>query len=158
MKRSSLTAAFILLAFLATAPVAAQSLELGPRFGGDVDQVQEAFIGLDTRISVPVLPFIINPGFDVYLRGGEQSFFTFDANVLVPFGVDTRLFTPYTGGGLLVTRFSNGATDTSVGAQVLAGATFNIGALKPFVQARASFGASHNVATVSGGLLFTLGR
>jgi len=152
---------FVLLAALflfSTAPAAAQSIDLGPRFGVDVDNVNEAYVGLDARINAPVLPVTLNPGFDVYFVDGGTSFFTFDANVLLPLGIDNQLFTPYTGAGLVVTRAANGTTDTSAGVQVLAGAAFGFGNLRPFVQAKASFGASPDLASISGGLLFRLGR
>lgn len=151
----------LLVAFVcvvSTAPAAAQSLDLGPRFGVDVDNLNEAYVGLDARINAPVLPVTLNPGFDVYFVDGGESFFTFDANLLVPFGIDNRLFTPYTGAGLVVTRRANGAAETSAGVQVLAGAAFGFGNLRPFVQAKASFGASPDLASISGGLLFRLGR
>jgi hypothetical protein len=152
---------FLLLAvFLigSTASATAQSIDLGPRFGVDVDTVNEAYVGLEARITAPVLPVTLNPGFDVYFVGGGDSFFTFDANVLLPLGIDNQLFTPYTGAGLVVTREANGAADTSAGVQVLAGAAFGFGNLRPFVQAKASFGASPDLASLSGGLLFRLGR
>lgn len=136
----------------------AQSIDLGPRFGVDVDNVNEAYLGLDARINAPVLPVTLNPGFDVYFVSGGTSFFTFDANVLLPFGIDNQLFTPYTGAGLVVTRLANGSAETSAGVQVLAGAEFGFGNLRPFLQAKASFGASPDLASISGGLLFRLGR
>jgi len=147
-----------LFLFGGTASATAQSIDLGPRFGVDVDNVNEAFLGLDVRINAPVLPVTINPGFDVYFVSGGMSFFTFDANVLLPFGIDNQLFTPYTGAGVVLTRTANGATETSAGVQVMAGAEFGFGNLRPFVQAKASFGASPDLASVSGGVLFRLGR
>jgi len=154
--RSALLLVALLLA--STAPATAQSIDLGPRFGVDVDTVNEAYVGLEARITAPVLPVTLNPGFDVYFVEGGKSFLTFDANVLLPLGIDNQLFTPYTGAGLVVTREANGATDTSAGVQVLAGAAFGFGNLRPFVQAKASFGASPDLASLSGGLLFRLGR
>ncbi len=162
----SLIASFVLL--LAPQQADAQvSVEVGPRLGLDVGDIEELFIGADGRIASADLPVVINPAFDYYfvedvtIFGTEfnQSVVTFDINALYEFGVDNQAFTPYAGGGLGSIRSSieaNGESEseTEIGLNIVGGAQFETGNLRPFVQAKINVGSDVTLFGVMGGLLF----
>lgn len=183
MKKFALVLAFgfLLLSGLKQAHAQAQ-IELGPRAGLDVGDVEDFFIGADVRIGLGELPVLINPGFNYYFReddefveeltddeiGVDRGLFTVDVNLLYEFGVDNQVFTPYAGGGLMIARFSADPEselpadadlfdETEVGFNVVGGAAFESGNLKPFVQAKFTLGMDVDLFSVGGGLLFSLG-
>jgi hypothetical protein len=134
--------------------------------------------GGQARFKVSTLPILINPGVETLFTGIDGArIFQFDANVLYPFEVDNSFFTPYSGLGLAVTRASYDLATvpgpvpaekgTDVGLNLLGGATFGFGTIRPFVQARITLGkhlAYPNEGekkgagyAVLGGLLFHIG-
>ena len=164
MKRSTL---FILALFLVATTHEARAqatIEIGPRVGYEIDNLNELIIGADARIGTAALPVVINPAVDYYFVDGA-SMIQFTGNALYEFGIDNELFTPYAGAGVAVTRYSvdvdesvieidNSTTD--VGLNVVGGARFGFGNLRPFVQAQLTFGDIEPVSIV-GGVLFSLG-
>lgn len=146
MKRFAilLTALFLVLAL----PSEAQpqtSLQIGPRVGMDVGDIEEPFVGLDARITSVRLPLVINPTFDYYFVGENTTFWSLSGNLLYPFGADDRAFTFYAGAGLGIYRFSvegnvpnlpfrEGTTD--VGANFLLGTMISSRPFSPYAALR----------------------
>lgn len=172
MKRlSTITFLFALLLLIAPQQAEAQtSIEIGPRIGIDVGDIEELFIGAEGRISSDALPVIISPAFDFYfvdsgVEGVDQSIFVIDINGLYEFGVDNQAFTPYAGGGLGIVRSSVdvdggsfgtiGSSTTDVGLNLVGGARFETGTLQPFAQAKINVGGDFTLFNIMGGLLFS---
>ena len=161
--------ALALLAFVyVSTPATSQAqvgLTVGPRVSVDVgddlggDDATFA-LGGDLRISSIVLPFTINPTYDYYFIDGDASFSTLNLNILFPFGIDNRVFTPYSGVGTGLSFISNGDTQSDIGLNVLAGAEFGLLPLRPFVELGYSVyfteGDNINAFGLRGGLLFGL--
>lgn len=151
---------FLLLATLAV-PVdeANAQFQLGIRGGYDLD-VDEALIGAEARFGLnnPSFPLIIAPAFDYFFTddvgGRERSFYALDLNLLYPFGINNQTFTPYAGAGLGIGL--GDLVDTDLGVNLLGGATFGFGNIRPYVQARLKFGADRDLASLQGGVLFSL--
>lgn len=170
MRKPFVFIALFALFVLAAAPQAkAQAqIELGPRVGYDIDQLEELSLGADLRISSFALPVQINGTFDYYLLGDEYGgldVFRFTANGLYQFGIDNQYFTPYAGPGLSLTRLSiddDGSfgnintSETELGLNLVGGAQFSIGTLKPFAQAEFVVGGDYEPVQITGGLLFTI--
>ena len=141
------------------------SIQVGPRIGIDVGDASDLggdfFIGADGRIASESLPVIINPAFDYYFVDADGvSLFTLDANALYQFGVDNQAFTPYAGGGLGYVRTSVDAGPfgdvggSDIGLNLVGGAEFETGNLKPFVQAKVTLG-DFTLFNIMGGVLFS---
>lgn len=175
MKKLSTLSLLLALVLLVTPQQAeAQTtVELGPRLGFDLGDLEELFIGADARIASDALPVLINPSFDYYfvssgVEGVDVSAFTIDVNALYEFGVDNEAFTPYAGGGLGIVRFSSSVDDspfggggisastTDVGLNLVGGAKFETGNLQPFAQAKINVGGDFTLFGLMGGLLFSL--
>ena len=137
-------------------------------------------VGGQARFQLPGVPLILNPAAEYVATGIENaSVWQFDANVLYPFGVSNAVFTPYAGLGLGVTRvsFDEDASvlalnrlgdETDYGLNIIGGATFGMGPIQPFAQARITLG-EHTAFlnedgeggpgyALTGGVLFKLGR
>lgn len=157
--------ALTLFACMALPAQAQTSIQLGPRIGYEIDDVEDLFIGADARITIGALPVQINPTFDYYLvdeiEGADYSLWQLSVNALYNFGFNNAVFTPYAGVGIGFTRssvdvagFESSSTDT--GFNLVGGARFGSGALQPFVQAQLTFGDAE-LTTIGGGVLFRLG-
>lgn len=149
----------LLLLFLigASTAQAQTTFQIGPRVGYEIDDLEELFIGADARIMVAGLPVVINPTFDYYLVD-EGTLFQLSGNALYTFGINNQVFTPYAGAGVGLTRFSYEDFDnTEVGLNVIGGAQFGFGNLRPFAQAQLTFG-DVDIVTLGGGILFSLGQ
>ncbi|MDX1545382.1 MAG: hypothetical protein R3247_00250 [Rhodothermales bacterium] len=158
MKTTTLLLLLGVLALAGTHTAQAQaSIEIGPRGGVDIDLIEEPFVGADLRITMLTFPITINPVFDYYFTEGDGNLFQVSGNALYKFGFDNQVFTPYSGLGVGVARFSNGTSTTDVGLNIVGGAEFSLGALKPFVQAQVTLLGDTDFATLGGGLLFRLG-
>jgi opacity protein-like surface antigen len=137
-------------------------IRIGPRVGYDIDQLNELFVGADVRLDVATLPVIINPAFDYYFVDGFDLY-QLSINALYTFGINNTAFTPYVGGGLGITRtsvdtgvdFIDGS-NTDIGLNIVGGAEFGFGNLRPFVQAQLTLG-DVDLTTIAGGVLFSLG-
>lgn len=149
-------------AFLIATPQqtkAQASVEVGPRIGIDVGDIEEFFIGADARISVTGLPVKINPTFDYYFVD-FGSYFALSGNALYPLGVENEVFTPYAGGGIGLFRADPdvGGSATDPGINIVGGAEFIGTNFRPFVQAQISivFSDPDNTSLfgITGGLLF----
>ncbi len=129
-------------------------IEIGPRIGFDLSgDVEEFFIGVDGRLKLLVFPVILNGTFDLYLVEENRDFSQLSFNVLYEFGMANVAFSPYVGGGIGISNTSN---NTDVGLNLIGGATFGFGNLKPFAQAQITFG-DVDLFTIGGGLLFSIG-
>ncbi len=164
MRKIALLAGMIAVLGMGAGQAQAQnSIEIGPRIGIDLGDVEELFVGADLRFSTPALPIKINPGFDYYMVDGDVSLWTIDVNALYEFGVNNQMFTPYVGAGFVYSRASvdtgtdllGDVSDSEVGLGIVGGATFSAGSLKPFVQAKFKLGGDTDLFSVGGGLLFS---
>lgn len=146
------------------------SFVIGPKVGYEIDIFEALAVGADLRIGTPSLPVMINPSFDYYFLDdngfGDRSAYQITVNALYNFGFNNQVFTPYAGAGVAITRSSvetergdvevSDATD--VGANLVGGAVFGFGGLRPFVQAQLTVGGDVQPVTLAGGLLFAFGR
>lgn len=170
MRKLLTCSVFAVLLLLAATPEAqAQVIDLGVRGSYEVDDIESPALGADLRISTIGLPVVINPAFDYYFLDeddfGDASFFQFTVNALYEFGYENRLFTPYAGPGLSISRYSadedlvGGDVDnTDLGINLLAGARFGLGSLTPFIQAQFALGGDIEPAAISAGLLFRVSQ
>lgn len=142
---------------------ASAQFQIGPRVGYDLE-TDDAVLGVEARfgLNIPTFPLIVAPAFDYYFLGNDNaSFYALDLNLLYPFGIANQVFTPYAGAGLGI-GFSNVDTpagdvsDTDIGVNIVGGAVFGFGSIRPFAQARLKLGGDADLATLHGGLLFRL--
>lgn len=170
MKKLTLFSLLLTLGLLfgAEQAKAQAQIQLGPRVGYDIDDLESLSVGADVRISTLALPVQINPTFDYFFMDdaendlgddvGRQGL-QFTANALYTFGVSNRVFTPYAGPGVSYTRLSYDgdfdADDVSdVGLNLVGGAEFGVGPLRAFGQAEFVVGGEVQPVKVVGGLLF----
>jgi opacity protein-like surface antigen len=155
------------------------AFKIGPRatvalndisdFGGDFA------IGGDVRYDLSAsanAPIQLSGAFDYYFVedretvtggiGGVQteevsaSAYTIDLNGLYSFPVEGA-FSPYAGAGLGIVGTSLGdASDTDIGVNLVGGAEFEAGSLRPFAEAQVSFGGDFTRFGITGGVLFAL--
>lgn len=175
MKRITILVSVLLTAGLALAPLAqAQTqVKLGPRLGIPFGDVSDAggnfFFGGDVRFYTDALPVVPNVSTDFYLvdsvEGVDRSIFVVDVNALFEFGVDNAAFTPYSGAGVGITRFSSESTSqqisvssssSEIGVNLVGGARFLLDPMEPFVQLNATIGSDLTRLGLTGGLLFSL--
>ena len=168
---SKLSVLFFALCAFAFAPQTAQAqtqLEIGPRLGYELDELEALSVGADVRASTVALPFQINGTFDFYFPdeddfGGDISLFQLTLNGLFEFNVNNQVFTPYFGPGLSLTRISAEAgpfenSESELGLNLVGGAEFGFGNLRPFAQAQFTVGGDIEPLLIVGGLLFRLGQ
>lgn len=170
MKKLLTGSAFaLLLVFMAVPEAHAQTdIDLGVRGSYELDDVEAFALGAGLRISTPTLPIAINPTFDYYFVDDNDDFASiedvtdvslmqFTVNALYEFGFDNAAFTPYAGPGLSVVRWSvNDESETDVGLNLVGGAQFNTGSLRPFVEAHFVVGGDIQPAAITAGLRFNL--
>lgn len=152
----------LVIAFTTQRAEAQTALEIGPRIGYEVDDWESLFLGADVRIDMAALPVAINPYFDYYfLDNDDVSLIQFGANALYHFGIANQAFTPYAGAGLALSRISYDIPgvdgDTEAGLNLLFGARFGFGQMRPFAQAQFTLGDA-DFFSIAGGLLFRLGQ
>lgn len=132
-------------------------IELGPRVGFEVSDIEELFVGADARISTASLPVQINPTFDYYFVDGDVTFIQLTGNALYAFDIDNQAFTPYAGGGVSYIRASvSGFSNSDVGLNLLGGAKFGVSNLQLFAQGEFVLGDA-DPAKLTAGVLFILG-
>ncbi len=161
---------------VALAPSAFAQFDLGVRAGFDIE-AEDPFVGVEARIALPVgnLPLMLQPSFDYFITGDggdgiggvgfDYNVYQIDVNVLYPFGVNNESFTPYAGVGLGITYWSfdySGLgvnaddSETDIGLNIVGGAMFGSGNLRPFAQARFMLGGGE-LFSLMGGVLFRFG-
>ena len=155
----------LLLAVVAVPAQAQIALEIGPRVGVNVgDEVGDTFVGVDARAGVVALPVDLNGSFDYYLGQENTNFWHLHLGALYALEFPGVPAAPYVGAGLGIQRFSidyendilEDVGNSEVGIDLVGGASFDLGVLKPFAQAGISVGG-YDVYTLSAGLLFSLG-
>lgn len=168
MKRTVITLLFAFGVMIFAQSASAQ-FQIGPRVGYELDEVGALGVGADLRFSPPALPIAINPTFDYYFLDDDEfggaDVWQANINALYNFGIANQVFTPYVGAGLALTRVTLGnraafglnESSTEAGANILVGAEFGFGAMRPFVQAQTTLGGELQTATIAGGVLFSLG-
>jgi len=138
-----------------------------PRVGYDIGgDVEEAFLGVDARLGVMALPIDFQATFDYYFMEENVTFWQLGLNALLGFGPGV-IFTPYVGAGLGIARTSVSAdlgdfgefsaSDTDTGINLIGGARFGVGPIRPFVQAQVTVLGDVDLVTIAGGLLFKFG-
>lgn len=163
MKRTISFLALFLLSAAAQAQVPSPvTFELGPRVGHDIGgDVEETFLGVDARLGIMALPIDFQATFDYYFMEENMTFWQLSLNALLSFGPGI-VFTPYVGAGLGIARTSIdmgilSASDTDTGVNLIGGARFGMGPLRPFVQAQVTMLGDVELVTIAGGLLFKFG-
>lgn len=163
MKRTISFLALFLLSAAAQAQVPSPvTFELGPRVGYDIGgDVEETFLGVDARLGIMALPIDFQATFDYYFMEENKTFWQLSLNALLSFGPGI-VFTPYVGAGLGIARTSIdmgilSASDTDTGVNLIGGARFGMGPLRPFVQAQVTMLGDVELVTIAGGLLFKFG-
>ncbi len=179
MKKQLLLGAVLVFALSLAVPSAYAQFSVGPRLGYDIE-AEAAFLGAEGRFGLPVgsLPLQLQVGADYFFLsdGGyfgvtdevdvSSRLISLDVNVLYPFGVDNQSFTPYAGVGLAVVNSSYEVSagplsvdegNTDLGINLVGGAVFGTGALRPFAQARLKLGGDANLTSIMGGILFRFG-
>lgn len=140
---------------LATSARAQTDVKIGPRVGIPVGEVSDIggnfFFGADARFGTEALPVMPNVSFDYY-AGFEDWLYAVDLNALYEFGVDNAAFTPYTGGGLGITRSGD---NTEIGFNLLGGVRFMLDPVEPFVQVNTTLGGDLSRTGVAVGILFS---
>jgi opacity protein-like surface antigen len=166
MKKRTTTTTLLVLLFLAfgiQTATAQIGIRIGPRVGYEIDDLNDLFVGADVRLDVATLPVIINPTLDYYFVDADNvNLFQLSINALYTFGINNAVFTPYAGAGVGITRVSvdsefGDASNTDVGLNIVGGAEFGFGNLRPFVQAQLTLDGENDLTTIAGGLLFSLG-
>lgn len=170
----SLFASFLLLASFQSS-FAQTSIAIGPRASFYTESLGLA-VGAEGRIAIASLPVLIVPSFDYFIDPGAEgldfddsgvdySVFQVSIDALYEFGIDNQVFTPYAAAGITITRSSVdiegfgglggslGGTDT--GLNIVGGANFEAGSLKPFAQLQINIGDGTAIG-VTGGLLFSI--
>jgi opacity protein-like surface antigen len=169
------TLAFLLMS-VSTVEAQDVDIELAPRIGYDLGDLNEFFIGAEGRFYIEDLPVVLSPGFDYYFassdfEGVSLNLFGIDLNALYEFELEDSNITPYAGGGIGILRQSvsvdgvdggfgvSGVTGstTETGINLLGGAIFNIDApVRPFVQAKTNLGSNFTLFSLMGGVLIDL--
>lgn len=154
MKRLLLVFMFLGVISLTVRDASAQT-SIGANVGYNLD-AEEFFAGGQARLGLGGFPVIINPSIETYFVE-NLTWLQIDLNALYPFGVNNTTFTPYAGAGIGVnySKAENIDSDTSAGLNLIAGATFGFGRLRPFAEARINIDDGTNVG-VRGGVLFGL--
>ena len=151
MKKLTISLSAFALAFLLALPAQAQvKLGVNGQYGIDYEQFQlgaEAHVPLVGGLSlVPNAEFYMQDGVDQYTLNGDIHYAIGEAY--------TRVFTPYAGLGVGVTR-NRQFNDTEVGLNVIGGANFRAGRAAPFVQLEWRTG-DYGDLSVGGGVRFLL--
>ena len=157
MKRSLF--AVCLLGMLAWPGAAFAQLELGPQinWGDDAD----FGVGGRAVLGIPAgIPLAAIGSFDIFFPGNDVNYWEINANAVYKFAIPKSPIVPYAGAGLNIAHASvsniSGASNTDVGFNLLGGATFNAGKLKPFAEARIELSGGEQFV-LTGGLLFQVG-
>ena len=186
VKTSLASTALLALLLLTAAPQARgqAQIELGPRVGYEIDQLNAFALGGDVRVSTAALPVQLNGSVDYFFLDdasfsdgagnsleASQNLLKFAVNGLFQFGIDNQYFTPYAGPGLSITRYSvdsdadidgqgvdlRSGSETDVGLNAVGGAEFGVGGLRPFVQAEFVLLGDYEPVQFTAGLLFDVG-
>ena len=139
------------------------AVRLGPRAGVELRDGAHAVVGVDLRLAFMRTPLIINPAFEDVLDAKLSLYrLSVDALYYPPLRFDR--VEPYLGIGVTVTSFAyKQATTTGddngnrMGMNLVAGASFALPVVMPFVQVAKGFGEFSGFAVV-GGLAFALER
>lgn len=158
---------FLALAFfLAIGPPLAQAqevdIEVGPRIGYDLGDVEELFIGAEGRFHIEDFPVTLSPAFDYYFTESGFSLVAFHANALYPFELEENDILPYAGAGLGLMRTSvdldelGSFSDTEIGLNLVGGAQMDMDDFTPYAQANINVGGDATLFGLTVGVLFGL--
>ena len=132
--------------------------QIGPRIGFDVGgDIKEFFLGGDARFDLGPGPWKLQATFDLFFPEDPLDLFAIGVNVLYELKPLPSNVKPYVGVGLALNRLEVGKrSNTETGLNLIGGATFRSGNLRPFAQVQAGIG-DLDLLTISGGLLFDIG-
>ncbi len=155
MKRFALVTLIVAVAVAADVGDASAQHSVGINAGYNLD-AERFFLGGQFRYAPAGLPVILNPSVETYFID-DFTWLQLDVNALYPFGVRNTTFTPYAGAGLGVdyTKPENGDASTDAGLNLLFGAEWGMGRLRPFTEARIHVDGDVGVA-LRGGILIGL--
>ncbi len=160
-KATILTVLFVLVAGFTLPEVQAQTFQVGPRIGYDLaGDPEDLFLGIEGRAAVAVLPITLSGVFDFFLTDNNpDSFFQFSINGLYSLGSEGNDgLAPYVGVGVGINRISdNDFSDTSTGLNLIGGAHFRVGTLRPYFQGQLTLGEA-DLLTIGVGLPFNVGN
>lgn len=117
--------------------------QIGPHVGMDLGDLQEPYVGIDARITSSRLPFVINPTYDYYFIGENDSFWALSGNLLYLFGDPLHSYRLYGGVGLGFYRYSTARANvdnpfrdgsTDVGGNILFGVLIPTVTFSPFAE------------------------
>lgn len=151
MKRlTRITFILVMLGGLSARDASAQH-SVGINVGYNLD-AEEFFLGGQLRFAPAGLPVILNPSVETYFV--DNTWLQIDVNALYPFGVRNTTFTPYAGAGLGLdyVNFDAGGSNTDAGLNLLFGAEWGMGRMRPFTEARIHVDGEVGVG-LRGGLL-----
>lgn len=157
MKQLGLLLTLVLGLGLLPADATAQThVEIGPRVGFDVANVEELLVGVDARIGHEDLDIEVQSALDVFLPE-NGSFTLLSANLLYLVPLDDPRFVPYAGAGAGFSFYDrNGQNQSDAGFNLIGGFRFpSESAFTPFVQTQVTLGEVDLIA-ISGGLLLRL--
>jgi hypothetical protein len=128
------------------------SAQLGPRIGVDVNDVEAFSVGAELRLDIESWPVDLATVFDYYLKD-VVDIWQLSFNALYPIAASESV-RPYVGAGL---GFAGGDAPDLLGVNILGGAIFTAGTLRPFAQIQFTAG-NPDLFAFSGGLLFNIGN
>lgn len=92
--------------------------------------------------------------FNVFFPDGPLDFWEANGNLFYHFHLsDTPSVLPYLGGGLNISRLSNGSSNTEAGLNLGGGVRFPMANVSPFIEARAVI-SDHDQAVLAFGIVF----
>lgn len=138
--------------FIVLAVPAESQVRFGVR-AGEYTDLSEPFLGLE--LITPITPrWYFNPNIEfVFVDPGDLI--TLNGDVHYDFDIGTRVVMPWVGGGLAVIFEDFDESDTSLGANVIAGLGFRTTVnIVPYVQVKALIGNDNEDFVVMGGVRF----
>jgi hypothetical protein len=154
----------LLMALAAAALVGTVTTEANAQvsFGAQLSIADDTDLGIGARANfgLPYTGVRVIASFDYFFPEVDGfDYFEINGNVAYSIPVLTPGFSPYVGGGLNLARASVDAgslgdvSDTELGFNLLGGASFGIGPIKPFAELRIELGGGEQFV-IAGGINF----
>ncbi|CAN5541336.1 hypothetical protein BH23BAC4_BH23BAC4_04880 [soil metagenome] len=157
MKRLVLAAIALTFVLSATADRAEAQLAIMPHVGYSL-AAEGVVIGVEGRFGLPLggpLSIAIQPGVQTTL--GSDPYIQIDGNLVGLFNIPLSPIQPYAGAGVALGIFDTPTeTGSTMGFNILGGASFGGGMIRPYVQGRQTLGGALNGFTVQGGIIVGL--
>jgi len=157
MKRLILTAIALTFVLSATADRAEAQLAIMPHVGYSM-AAEGIVIGVEGRFGLPLggpLSLAIQPGVQTTL--GSPAYIQVDGNVVALFNMPLSPIQPYAGAGVAFGIFDTpDDTISTTGLNILGGASFGGGMIRPYAQGRLTTGGALTGFTIQGGIIVGL--